>query len=226
MAARKIKGNVPLTEIHFDEELYPRSTYNWQTSYDYAESMKVGAKFPPIILALYKNKKYLVDGKHRYEAFKLIKKKTIPAIVYTGWNNKKIFEEAVKHNIQHGRVLSPYEKRNIALKLKQWKYPAAKISDLIQVPMDKLERFIGVRLVNTLTGDLEFECVVKSGIKHLAGGTLSEEEFHNVQIEQKKLYIHDQIDLLNQLISLLQKGLIDRKNKKILVLLKQIKKLV
>ena len=93
--ARAIKGKVKLNEIVFDEELYPRSMYNWQTGYDYSQSMKVGAKFPDIILALYKGKKYLVDGKHRIEATKLLKKDSISAIVHTGWNRERIYKEAV-----------------------------------------------------------------------------------------------------------------------------------
>ena len=89
---REIKSEVKLNEVFFDEELYPRSKYSWQTAYDYAQSMRVGAKFPPIILALFNNKKYLVDGKHRIEALKLLKKESVKAIVHTGWSKEKIFK--------------------------------------------------------------------------------------------------------------------------------------
>ena len=106
---RAIKQKVLIEEIFFDEDLYPRTQCNWQTSYDYSQSMKTGSKFPDIVLAVFNNRKYLVDGKHRIEACKLLKIKSIKAIIYTGWNKKKIFEEAIKYNITHGRDVSHYE---------------------------------------------------------------------------------------------------------------------
>ena len=226
MASNKIKGMVALKDVFFDEELYPRTSYNWQTSYDYSQSMKTGATFPPIILAIYKRKKYLVDGKHRLEAHKICKLDKIEAIVYTGWTRKKIFEESIRLNIAHGRVLSPYEKRKIALKLKSWKYGAAQISDLIQVPQGNLQKFIGTRLINAITGDVEYESIVKSGVKHLAGGTYSENQIKNIEATQKDWYMHNQVDLLDQVIDLFSNKLINIKDKKVKVRVTELKKLL
>ena len=63
---KAIKTKVDLNEICFDEELYPRSQYHWAVAYDYAQSIRAGSVFPPIVLAMYKNKKILVDGKSKY----------------------------------------------------------------------------------------------------------------------------------------------------------------
>ena len=120
--ARKIISKVKLAEIYFDEDSYPRTQPSWQTSYIYSQNMLAGSKFPPITLALLNGKKYLVDGKHRYEAHRILKKKSISAEIFTGWNKRKIYEEAVKRNVAHGQSLSPYEKRKIILKLRSMKY--------------------------------------------------------------------------------------------------------
>lgn len=222
MVNKKIKQKVELKEITFDEELYPRSGYNWQTTYDYSESMKSGAKFPPILLALFKGKKFLVDGKHRFEAYKVLKKKKIDAIIITGLNRQQIFVEAVKSNIAHGRVLSPYEKRNIILRLKNYKYKFNEISKLIQITPEKLEKFIGTRLINSITG----EEIVKSPLKHLAGGDFSPEEIAIIEKDQKRMSFLDQIDILSQLKNILQNKLLDIHDEKVMKLIKEVKALL
>lgn len=212
---RKINQKVAIEEIYIDEELYPRSSVYWQTYFKYQQSMLAGAKFPRIVLAVYNGKKYLVDGRHRTEAMKLNKETHIEAEVHTGWNKKKIFEEAIRLNVAHGQQLSPYDKRRLALKLRVMKYPDSKISKLVQIPLEKVEDFVAERLVNTLTGDV----IVKSEIKHLAGTKVE----HNVEDMQKQLKVENQQRLLKELIFLLEKKLMDSSNEKINELLNKVR---
>lgn len=223
---RKINQKVLIKDVFFDEELYPRSGYNWQTGYDYSESMKTGAKFPPIILALYKKKLYLVDGKHRLEAHKILKLKKIDAVVYTGWDKKKIYTEAVRTNINHGRVLSPYEKRTIAMKLLEFKYKDKEISKIINVPTEKLEKFVAQRSVNVLTGTSTedsakvskeiAQVILKSGAGHISGETVSEDKAMVIENVQKSWSMHSQIRLFQQVIDLIENDLVDLDNKDVL----------
>lgn len=233
---RKITQIVPIKEVYFDEELYPRSSFNWQTSYDYSQSMKTGAKFPEIVLAVLNKRKYLVDGKHRLEAYKSLKITEVKAIIHTGWNKKKIYIEAVKANISHGRVLSPYEKRKIAMKLLEFKYENSEISELIQVPMDKLENFVAERTVSTLTGvsgkDSAEEArqiaqiIVKSGAKHYSGQTLPVERVSVIESTQRDWNMHSQIDLLKQLIDLIENDLLDLNDERVKELYEYLKNLI
>ena len=216
---RKINQVVKLSEITFDADLYPRSSVNWQTSYDYAMSMNAGVQFPPIILAVSNGKKILVDGKHRIDAMTQQKITETDAVVHIGWSRKKIFEEAVKSNISHGRALSPFEKRRIALKLRDEGYNDADIVELIQVPADKLDNFVGQRLVNSITG----EVIVKSEIKHL-----TDEDCLDIEIEttQQPMKSRSQVVLLKQVIYLFEKKMINKTDKVISKLLKRLKKLL
>lgn len=235
---RTINGEVSLKEIYFDEDLYPRDSFNHKTSYIYSQSMNAGAVFPPIVLALLNNRKYLVDGKHRIEANKMNKKENIKAVVHTEWSKKKIFEEAVRLNVAHGKTLTPYDKRKIALKLREMNSTPEEISKLIQVPEDKLENFIGSRLVNTLTGDVVDseenekmakeigQAILKSGIKHFAGKTLSEEDFEDLEKNQKFLYTATQAGLLKELIRLIESNLLDVSNKQVNQLLNKLRKIL
>ena len=215
---RKIVEETNISEVVFEEDLYPRSSYNWQTSYDYSQSMLTGAQFPFITLAVYKGKKYLVDGKHRIEALRMLKQTKVEAEIFVGWNKKKIFEEAVKRNIAHGRILSPYEKRRIALKLRDVGYGDEEVSDLIQVPLDKLEKFVAQRLTNSLTG----EVIVKSEIKHLAGQDYDGDITNN----QEHMKSKSQVVLFGQVVHLFENDLVDRKHPVISKLLNKLKKLL
>lgn len=57
---------VPLTEVVFDESIYPRSTVNAATVEKYAEAISVGDVFPAIVVESDSNR--LLDGKHRLDA--------------------------------------------------------------------------------------------------------------------------------------------------------------
>lgn len=231
MAEKKFVQDIEIDKIVFDEDLYPRQNFSWRISYAYSQSMKAGAEFPLITLAVLDRKLVLVDGKHRLEANKLLKNKIVKAEVYTGWDRKKIFEESVKRNISHGRSLSPFDKRRIALKLRNMNIDKKDISRIIQVPFEKLDFFVEQRLVNTLTGQV----IVKTGLKHLAKpkedfveGESEEEPLSRETIEttQEYLYITSQVTLLSNLISLLEGNLLDLENKKIQELLNRVKELL
>jgi hypothetical protein len=214
-----------------DENLYPRDSWNFQTSYGYSQAMLAGAKFPAITVAMLYGKQYLVDGRHRIEALKILKKTKIDAEVIVGWSKQRIFEEAIKRNVSHGRALTVHEKRVAALKLRNWDYPPDKISALIQVPLDKLENFVAQRLVNAITGETIAEggrvieshvvpMIVKSGIKNTVGSSgLSMEMLEETQ---HGIYSGTQRSLLIQLISIVKAGLLDTTNKEINKLVKEL----
>ena len=220
---KKIIKQVEIKDIKLDEELYPRSGYDWKVAYDYSQSLLTGAEFPKIILAIYDGKLILVDGKHRIEAYKMVKRKTIKAEVHTGWSKNKIFEQAIKTNIAHGRTLSPFDKRKIALRLRQLKYPEEMIGNLIQVPIGKLNNFIGGRLVNSITGE---SMIIKSEIQHIAGEIYEAKSIEEIEQAQKKFYSCNQLRLIEELISLTENKLLDRENKKIKPLLIKLKGLL
>lgn len=222
MGVKRINSTVKTSDIKFDVSLYPRAGHDWRTSYDYAQSMKSGAVFPPVILAKYNNQLILVDGKHRLEAYKTLKIDTVKAEVYIGWSKKKIFEEAIRYNISHGRVLSPYEKRMLALKLRQFGYNDAQVSELIQVPLDKVESFVAQRLVNAITGDVECEAIIKGPLKHLAGQTVSE----GVIESQKMYYSRNQVTLLEHLIRIIESNELDSADPKVSGLIDRLKELL
>lgn len=218
---------IKISKVETDERLYPRAGgYHHLTAYSYSQAMLSGAIFPPIVVAdVGKSKYVLIDGRHRLEACKILKTTDIDAEIITGLTEKQIFEEAVRKNIEHGQPLTPYDKRNIALKLRHWKYDPAKISEIIQVPIDKLENFVASRLINAITGKTISEVIVKSGIKNLVRGN---EVFSKASIDETNntLTIGSQIAVITQLKELLLKRMLNVDNKKIRKLLDELKELI
>ena len=115
---------ISIDQIVFDETIYPRCSWGWVTAYDYAQSMKAGAVFPPITVAEYGGKFILIDGKHRVEANKSNKQKHIQCEVLKGLTKQQMFLEAIKRNIINSRPLTPQDKAGIIIHLKEMKdYP-------------------------------------------------------------------------------------------------------
>jgi hypothetical protein len=132
---------VKIADLVFDSELYPRMKVAWFTAYSYAQAMRSGKDFPPIIVGVLKGKKYVVDGWHRVEARKLLKEEYIQAMVRKYDTEKLLFEDAVRYNNAHGKQLSMQEKTRIIDKMKAMHFKMKEISELVMIPMDKLKIF-------------------------------------------------------------------------------------
>lgn len=191
-----------LKSIQINEKLYPRVKCSWQTTYDYAESMKAGAKFPPIIVALYKGNYYLVDGRHRLEAYRLNKEEYVQAEVMRNKTEHQIYLEAVKRNISHGRPFSVQEKVGIIKRLQDIDYDLDKISKIVNIPVKRIKQFIVTKVTSTLSGE---PVILKAPLEHFAGIQVSDD----FEQRQDKFSAHSQIDLLDQTINLLENELID-----------------
>lgn len=192
---------------------------NWLTTYDYAESMKAGAKFPPITVALYKRGYYLVDGRHRLEATKSNKEKYIDAEVKKGLSAKEIYLLAVKMNIGHGRQFSVQEKANIILKLKDMNYNISQISQIVSIPLTSIQSFMTNRITNTISGK---QVILKAPIKKLKDQPVEE----NINYEQDMFSASSQIQIIEQLIRLIENNWLDIENEQILNKLEKLSNLL
>jgi hypothetical protein len=209
-----------ISEIVFDEELYPRQQYDWQTAYRYSEAMKAGALFPPINVALFAGKNYLIDGKHRIEAFKLAKEEYIEAFVKPIKSRNAIFIAAVKSNIVHGRQLSSFDRAKIILKLQGMKITNVEISKIVNISVGKITSFVARRITNSVTGE---EIVLKAPVKGFNGQVISEE----FAVRQEKVFAsQNQEQVIEEMLVLLENKAINTKNPAILNKLKVIAKLI
>ena len=206
---RKRNGLVDISKIKIIEELYPRNSWSWQTAYSYAQAMSKGDVFPPIKVAMYNKQYVLVGGRHRLEASKQAqkgkKKRYIQAVIVSGLTREEIFQESVRDNIENGLPFSPLDKVQIVQKLQGMNVPMKKISDLVRIPMDKIERLLITRTTNTVSGK---GITLKSPLKNMAGISVKDE----VEDIQSHFTGASQLNTLNTLIDLIENNLIDWNN--------------
>jgi len=73
-----VSNDVNLSDIVFDETIYPRAEWSQSTVNRYAEALNAGDEFPPIVLETDTNR--LLDGKHRLEAHRQAIRNTIRVV--------------------------------------------------------------------------------------------------------------------------------------------------
>lgn len=209
MVKSKKTGLVEISKIKIIEELYPRNSWSWQTAYSYAQAMEKGSVFPPIKLALYDKEYILVGGRHRLEAAKQVQKgkekKFIQAIIVSGLTRDEIYQESVRDNIENGLPFSPLDKVKIIQKLQGMNVPISKISDLIRIPVDKMERLLLTKTTNTVSGKT---LVLKSPLRNFAGVSVKDD----VEEIQSHFTGTSQLNTINTLIDLIENDLIDWNN--------------
>ena len=221
-------GNVEVSKIVVDEEMYPRSSYDWKTAYSYSQSMKMGANFPPIAIGKLGDGFVLIDGKHRLEAVKTLlgakafKETKIKCEILIGLNKRQMFEEAIKRNIVHGKGFSVQDKLLVASKLKVMGYTIESVSKLVQIPLGQLKNLQVRRVVNTITGEdviLKREFVSPTiDIKPKNAGAIS--------VVQTTFRGNSQLTLLDELIALIETHSLDIKNKAVAAKVAHLKKLL
>lgn len=73
-----------LTDITLDTRLQPRETISKQVVAEYADMLREGAIFPPVLVYKIDDKHYLVEGWHRYFSHKTVGRTDIEVIVRNG----------------------------------------------------------------------------------------------------------------------------------------------
>ena len=191
------KKLVKISELVFDKALYPRFDVGWQTAYQYAQAMRSGSEFPPILVGVLNDIMYVVDGWHRVEAKKLLKEEHIQAIVKRFDDEAAMFVEAIKRNVKHGRQLSVREKVRLVYRLQKMDFTLDQVSEMVMVPIDKIEKF-SERVMIGPNGEPVF---LTSAV-----AKLDAKETDLLKVDMKKFNVRNVRQLLTQLIELLERN--------------------
>lgn len=208
-----------ISQITEDAELYPRNHYNWFLGNKYAKAMRTGSIFPVVTVAYFAGKYYLVDGKHRIAALKINKEANVQAEILKGLSRAKIFAEAVKRNVVHGASLSTQETANCISKLRDLKFSDLQISKIVNIPANKIEKFVADRITSNITGE---EIVLKAPLKHLAGVTITDEIAGTQQVYAAQSQVH----VINQMLTMLETNTFNTRNPIVMNKLKMVHKLI
>jgi hypothetical protein len=133
-----------LSELEFDKNIYPRNRFDNECIKKYIDAIRLGAKFPPIIVGIYKGRNLIVDGYHRFIAYQRLQKTHIDCIVKEFETEKDLYIEAIKNNIVHGKPFEQYEKENIILKLKKINLSPIEIANIVFIPQSTVIKIIRI----------------------------------------------------------------------------------
>jgi len=177
---------VEIDKLEVLEDFYPRVSTNWMTTVQYAEAIKRGDVFPPILVGLLDGdgKMYLVDGLHRVLAYKHLKFVKVSAIVKKYKDVKELFLDAIKQNIKHGKQLVPRDRAKIIARLEDLGFTLDQISDILRMPIETVEK-LRARRVFRPNGT---EVILK---KPMADAVLREKEKGKKVTKEKKETVID-----------------------------------
>jgi hypothetical protein len=120
-------------------EVYPRANYDLELAKQYAQAMRAGAVFPPIKVATVEDTVVIIDGKHRLEAKKINRTKTISHIDLGVLSVKDALIEAIKYNADHGHGLN----RNwVVEKLQVAGFSLESIGKALSIPKGELNYYL------------------------------------------------------------------------------------
>lgn len=143
-----IRRWVKLENIILDDEIYPRSFTDFRTVGTYAEAMRAGAEFPPLVIAKYEDVHYLLDGWHRYHAMK--QNEIEKALVETlDIPRSEWYAKSLELNIKNGRPLTQKEKIQAIFRLRREGKDDMNISQMMQLTTDYMHHLIESKAIIT-----------------------------------------------------------------------------
>lgn len=138
---------LPLARVVIREDLYPRDKIDAATVRRYAENLDV---LPPIEVNQHN---VIIDGVHRFEAYRDKARESVPAIVTETANDAELDRLSVIRNARHGLQLSAGEKRNKGIAWYEATAEAQRTRRLKQQFADDLS--VTVRTFNSWIADID-----------------------------------------------------------------------
>lgn len=103
--------SIPVADVVFRQDLYPRIKHHAETVQKYAEDLDV---LPPIEV---NQRNELIDGWHRWTAHRKMEAASIRAIVTQTASDAELLEFAIDRNAKHGLQLSIQDKMDMARRI-------------------------------------------------------------------------------------------------------------
>jgi len=137
---------IKTNEIIYREDLYPRIRKNPAKVQEYSENLIL---LPPIEI---NQKNELIDGWHRWTAYKEKKQDNIPVIITETADDNELLELAIERNSKYGFQLDRKDKQSMAIKI----YANTKIEERSQ-KKKRLAEILSItyETINTWTKDID-----------------------------------------------------------------------
>ena len=191
-----------LSELTLPEDIYTRVRGSpwWAHVHVYAEEMKAGAQFPPILVGQLDDQLIVVDGYHRYHASKKLGIEYIQGILKKYESMADLLVDAVAANNHHGIRYTPQDKSYIADLLQKHGLEPQRISELVHIPIEKLDKFTA----RNITGPMGQKTLKGPLMRLVHQGKITEAEAYEVFQGRFSTMTID--DVIIQLINYLEFG--------------------
>lgn len=208
-----------VASLILEESIYPRSNVSAQRVQRLSESLRAGAKFPPLVA--WKDKRWLIDGVHRHHTYLRVLGDEAEAEVEwrTYSDEAAAFRDAALLNAVHGEPLSSYDLAHCLDVARRLHIPDDDLPTVLSLTVAKVQQMRGERFATGPTGE---QVLLKRSSRHLAGHALTPKQLAgNAQASGMKVMFH-----INQVINALENGLIAPDDTAVLVRLRRLCELI
>ncbi len=200
---------VKLGQLKEDFSIYPRADVDAVHTSHITEAMRLGVEMPHIVV---EDKTWrIIDGMHRKRALcklhgdKKSKDLSIRVIARTYASDKELFLDASSLNASHGRCLTQHDKKHAMLIAATLGIAATLVATALNTTV---QRVTEVKTICATTQHTRIVTPLKTPIRHMAGREITEEQAEAIP----RLGGNQQMFYVNQLLLLIDTGMLDREN--------------
>jgi hypothetical protein len=203
-----------LSDIVLDFTLYPRGKVDGQHVASMVEALRAGAVLPPPVID--RKSKRCVDGFHRHAAHKRFDGPSgkIEVVEKSYKNDSELYLDAARYNRDHGKALSPWDKRVCIVRAQELGIAPEAIADALAITVAKVNDICTER--PALSG--EAPVPIKNSIRHMAGQPMTK---HQIDVNRKLSGMSPAFHA-RQLIMLIESDLLDKTNKDLVEVLRKL----
>lgn len=211
-----MKAKKAISLLVRDYSLYPRHEVDDYHVREIMEALRAGLTLPPIIAD--KASLRVIDGFHRIAAYgRLYGSEYVADVVLNDYeSDAAMFQDAMEHNTQHGRNLTPYDKARCIARSKELGIEMQTVASALHITQDRLDKMLLERF--TVSGE-----VLKRTTRHFAGGAITPEQS---EFNRQRAGGLDQLFYINQVIGLLDSDSIDWERETVTKALERLKTLL
>ena len=209
-------SKIAIGKLVFDFDLYPRSDVDSHNIAYMSQAEDAGVEFPPVLID--KKSKRIVDGFHRVKMYrqKYDDNYQIEVIEKIYGSEKEILLDAIRCNASHGKMLSRHDRVRCILQSEKMKLKIDEVASALSMTVEKIKELKTERVGELRVGRTVQSVPLKRTIRHMSGRRLTKRQSEvNEQISgmDQKFYV-------NQLVMLIESGLINQSDE---ILLKRLR---
>lgn len=211
---RKMK----VSELVLDFDLYPRASIDTHHAAEMSHAVAAGSVLPPIVID--KKSKRIVDGFHRQRVYSRLfgEDYEVDVVEKSYKNDGELFLDAIRYNAAHGLRMDTSDKTKCILRAKELHVDADMLATALHIDPKRIGELTTTRTASS--GGLAV--VLKRTNQHMAGRKLTKAQ---VQANENSSGMH-QVFYVNQLIDLIESGLLNTSDEKMMTRLQKLGELI